>query len=221
MPSGSATVDLHMFFLKNVFESFLDRKSPWRTTSQEILARSFDPEFVRKRPAIESSFKSRGRKPNKDTPVLEAIIGNKAVDPADRGKTKTTLKYEDRAHTALVHRGTDAWRLDPKAPFNATTMALGLPLAAGISGSAADFVAMARIAGLNGKALQSFAMAIIYYITLPGHHSFHEVVSVLASDGIISYRPKPGIGDYSGPLTDDIKKSDSYRALSKLYPGRL
>src|SRR5262249_38979311 len=149
------------------------------------------------------------------------IIGNVAVDPGRGGKTATILPDVDLAHDARVERGADVQLFDRFNPFYENTRALGLPLAAGISGSTADFIEMARLAGLGNDDLQRFEMAIIYYITLPGHHSFHEVATVLAADGIISYQPRPGVGDYAGPLTEKVKRSDGYKALARKYPGLL
>jgi protein-glutamine gamma-glutamyltransferase-like protein len=215
----SASVDLHMFFLRIVYDVFLEGKPLAR--SKQILGGNVDPERVRKLPAIKSFFKDRHRGKN-PPPVTEAIIGNRAVIPERRGTAESILPPGDRARSALVERGADVQFYDPDYPvFYGKATALGLPLAAGISGSTADFIEMARIAGLQGKALHNFAMAILYYITLPGHHSFHEVATVLAAAGIGSYQPKPGIGDYSGPLTDEIKRSAEYEALALEYPGLL
>src|SRR5262249_6724651 len=92
----------------------------------------------------------------------------------------------------------------------------------GISGSTADFIEMAHLAGLKKpELLADFAQAIIYYVTLPGHHSFHEVATVLAADKVVSYRPEAGGGDYAGPLTDKIKRSGPYGALAMEYPELL
>jgi len=175
---------------------------------------------VRKLPTLKYYFENRGRMYEKPK-ATEAIIGNVAVDPDRSGKTETILPAGDLARDARVERGTDVQLFDRFNPFYKETRSPGLPLAAGISGSTADYIEMAKLAGLSKADLQRFAMAIIYYLTLPGHHSFHEVATVLAADGIISYRPDPGVGDYASPLTETIRRSDVYKALARKYPGLL
>ena len=141
--------------------------------------------------------------------------------PKRSGTAKTILPAGDVARGAQVERGADAQLFDRFNPFYDDARVLGLPLAAGISGSTADFIKMAQTAGLDKAELQSFAMATIYYLVLPGHHSFHEVVTVLAAAGIVSYQPAPGVGDYAGPLTEGIRRSNGYKRLSGNYPGLL
>lgn len=229
---AAGSVDLQMDFLKIMFDVFLDNKKILPRSVELLgLDQKFDPQANRdpryyKVGAVDNRGRTDTRKlsADKQVPVpFLPIIGATAVDPKNPGVTESTLPPTDPARSAAVARGIDAQTIvDPKVPFVAQGRALGLPEAATISGTAADFSSLARIAGLKPSTdeFQQFAMAIFAYIGLPGHHSFREIAGQLSSEGVVPYNPLPGVGDYAGPLTAPVHTA-ARQALSAQYPGLL
>lgn len=229
---STGSVDLQMDFLKIMFDVFLDNKKILPRSVELLgLDQKFDPQANRdpryyKVGAVDNRGRTDTKKlaGDKQVPVpFVPIIGAKAVDPKNPGAIESTLPPTDPARSAAVARGIDAQTIvDPKVPFVAQGRALGLPEAATISGTAADFSSLALIAGLKPSTdeFQQFAMAIFAYIGLPGHHSFREIAGQLSNEGIVPYSPLPGVGDYSGPLTAPVRTA-ARQALSAQYPGLL
>lgn len=229
---STGSVDLQMDFLKIMFDVFLDNK---KILPRSVELLDLDPEFDPQANRDPRYYKvggvdNRGRTdtkklpPDKQVPVpFVPIIGAKAVDPRNPGAIESTLPPTDTARSASVARGINAQTIvNPNVPFVAQGRALGLPEAATISGTAADFSSLALIAGLKPSTdeFQQYAMAIFAYIGLPGHHSFREIAGQLSNEGIVPYNPLPGVGDYSGPLTAPVRTS-ARQALSAQYPGLL
>lgn len=228
-----ASVDLQMGFLRIVFDVFLDdsdKKSDTGALARMMatIGRFEHPEAPRGKQKgatgvlaeLGAYFRDRGRD-RQEVTELRPIVGNEAVLPDMCVELRPFLDPTDPAFTALVRRGADVWVLRRDNPFYRRLEELGLPHAAGVSGSAADFVAFAKMARLSRDEMAAFAMAILCFIGLPGHHSFAEIAFVLAANGMIAFDPRPHHGDYAGALTDALKATDGYRALERAFPEQL
>lgn len=86
-----------------------------------------------------------------------------------------------------VYRGLDSFTMDEAKDFcQRARLKINMPLAAGISGSTAELINVAMTMGVQGPALQKYAVAVLAYIGGGGNHSYHEIAIVLASVGIVA-----------------------------------
>lgn len=223
-----ASTDLQMGFLRILFDAYLDPKDAYQRSLEIFGADIPSPReargYARRTTAaldeLRAYFDDRGRLADRVGKFVP-ISGNIPISPADAARLRPFLDPTDPAYTALLQRGTDLWALDISNPFYTRLEQLGLPHAAGVSGSAADFVALGKIAGVSPEALAQYAMAILYFIGLPGHHSFAEIAFVLAANGVAQFNPRPHHGDYPGPLTRELRDTVGYLQLADEYPDQL
>jgi N-acetylmuramoyl-L-alanine amidase len=223
-----ASTDLLMGFLRILFDAYLDPRDAYERSLVVLGADIPSPREARGYAARPSSalaelrtyFDDRGRVADRVGKFVP-IAGNIPITPADAARVRPFLDPTDPAYTVLLQRGTDLWALDMANPFFARLERLGLPHAAGVSGSAADFVALGKIAGLSPDAMARYAMAILYFIGLPGHHSFAEIAFVLAANGVAAFNPRPHHGDYPGPLTRELRDTIGYQRLAEAFPDQL
>jgi hypothetical protein len=217
-----------MGFLRIVFHAFLDSEEAVERAREIFNADIPSPSEARgytRRPTAAlaelSGYWKKTRRHQAAIVPLVPIVGNLPRDPNQTPDLRPFLDPTDPAYTALVKRGTDLWVLDRNDPSYTKLEELGLPHGAGISGSTADLVALGKIVGLSPELMAQYAMAILYFVGLPGHHSFAEIAFVLAANGVASFHPRPYHGDYAGPLTAELTATPGYQRLAAEFPEQL
>lgn len=219
--AAESSVELGLLFLRVLFDSFLDKdvkqEAERSRATLEKPGVDFDSNRRLKHPGTKKWDQDyQDRKDTRDT-IPSTEVEERVVEGIPAG---------DPLAEARVKPGHAANLLKARSNFYDETRKLHLPVLALISGSTADYISLAQLAGITvdkkPKEAEDYAMAVLFYIGLPQHHSFHEIVSQLKRSGFVkSYDPKPDVGDYPGPLTEEVKGTAAYRDLMVQYPTLL
>jgi hypothetical protein len=181
-----------------------------------------DPKDIRKKvPGLKDA---RGRVPeipvegedeNKRDPALDKALSTGAAGD-DRWKV--------RSHEVIKKKGEpDQYK---ETVFGQEAVKRGLPIRAGLSGTASDFASVGYNAGLRGDALWAYAVATGGRMIFLRHHAFDEVFQVLSkvTNGVVTYER----GDYLSPFRTsvakpvrDIAEFDAWQKkhAKQLHPG--
>lgn len=173
-----------------------DGKMPLYPEWQKAAAPRVDRAFAR-RSRSDSPLAKKGRKPDTPGEQLHHVWFAQPVDPK---KEEVTAKDLDHSRPNMFGWNQIFWYM--------------MPIYAGISGTMSDMLLLAMNAGLSQDELKDYAMVQLGVMLKEHHHSFHEVVSVLAANKVVPYRP----GYYLAPISDKIRKLPGFLKLVQAFP---
>jgi hypothetical protein len=160
-------------------------------------------------------FDNRGRQgpaAGEDVPTVSGLSG---INPRDGTVEPEKLFEAGYSGDVEFERGIDRWKLDTENPWIKQAVdVLKMPMAAGASGTARDFMQVARILGLGaGEPLLEYGVACLGTLAGMGAHSFHEVLTVVRAAGG-TYTD----GDYRSVYPAKFESSGAFAALKAKWP---